>query len=83
MNEQPNKYCSSCGGVLRAELFATTVDSKYNTVPHYMYGHTCPKALSDYGESVDKVQRDMSLNSDQKANKIAQLGYQNAWRSAK
>ena len=73
-----SKTCSMCGGILEPVLHATSIDSNYNTVPHYTYGHNCPAQLKKYEDRLNEISNS-SMSSEQQRNAKEVAGYMNAW----
>lgn len=77
----PSKLCSKCGNKLEPILMGTTIGSNYNTIPHYSFGHYCPKLNQDYHDRLKEINSSLSMPTEQKRNATIAAGYMNAWGS--
>lgn len=80
MSDKPApRPCSKCGEMLQPFVMGTSIDSNYNTVTNYGFGHNCPKQHKAYTDRIKEIDNSIGMNADQKANARYAAGYMNAW----
>jgi hypothetical protein len=59
-------------------MHGTSIDSNFNTVKHYEFGHNCPELQRQYNRDIDRI-HESNMKPEQKRNAIDLAGYQNMW----
>lgn len=79
-NKPAPRPCSMCGEMLKPFMHGTTTDSNYNTVNHYMFGHTCPAQSKAYDNRIKEI-RNSGMDVGQQYNARQAAGMMNSWGS--